>query len=153
MKPKQRILALFIVIMILLISGCGPGQLFGPTVTPIPTITPTPSVGAIKGRIIYERPDELSICVCLVLDAGENRKVMVIGNLDTSTRPDRDGYFEIKNIEPGSINLCTQQSQSFLDQDPTSYPFMDAKGNVMSIEVLAGQTVDLGEIPVLERRK
>lgn len=153
MKSKQLPGMLLIPVMIWLVSGCGPGQLFGPTVTPIPTVTPTPSVGAIEGKIIYERPDELSICVCLVLDAGENGKALVISRPDQSARPDSDGHFKIENIEPGSINLCTQQPMSAFDQGPNSYPFMDVNGDVLSIIVLAGQTVDIGEVPVFERRK
>lgn len=33
--------AVFLLIMSFLLSACGPGQLFGPTLTPTPTITPT----------------------------------------------------------------------------------------------------------------
>jgi len=41
MKAKQRTVAICYLAMSLLISGCGPGQLFGPTLTPTPTFTPT----------------------------------------------------------------------------------------------------------------
>ncbi|MGD0174961.1 MAG: hypothetical protein ABSC61_11145 [Anaerolineales bacterium] len=41
MNTKQRTTALLILVMSLVISGCGPGKLFGPALTPTPTITPT----------------------------------------------------------------------------------------------------------------
>jgi len=37
MKTKQRIAVVLVLLMSLVISGCGPGQLFGPTLTPTPT--------------------------------------------------------------------------------------------------------------------
>jgi hypothetical protein len=45
-KPKT--IAIFfatglLVVVLSAISGCGPGQLFGPTLTPTPTFTPTPT--------------------------------------------------------------------------------------------------------------
>jgi hypothetical protein len=41
MKTKQLFLAIFILVLGLLVSGCGPGQVFGPTITPTPTVTAT----------------------------------------------------------------------------------------------------------------
>lgn len=43
MKSKKNLLQMFASILtILVLSGCGPGQIFGPTVTPSPTHTPIP---------------------------------------------------------------------------------------------------------------
>jgi hypothetical protein len=42
MNIKQHVIAILVLVTSLIISGCGPGQLFGPTVTPIPTSTPVP---------------------------------------------------------------------------------------------------------------
>jgi hypothetical protein len=39
----HRAIAIYLLGLSLLISGCGPGQLFGPTVTPTSTPTPTPT--------------------------------------------------------------------------------------------------------------
>jgi hypothetical protein len=41
MNTKQRSIVIFVLVMSLTMSSCGPGQLFGPTVTPTPTTTPT----------------------------------------------------------------------------------------------------------------
>lgn len=38
---KKAIPTICFLILSLIVSGCGPGGLFGPTMTPIPTITPT----------------------------------------------------------------------------------------------------------------
>jgi hypothetical protein len=43
MNKKQRIALLLVLITSLVISGCGPGQLFGPTITPTPTQTLSPT--------------------------------------------------------------------------------------------------------------
>lgn len=43
MYKKQRLAMVLVLLMSLVISGCGPGQLFGPTPTPTPTLTPTPT--------------------------------------------------------------------------------------------------------------
>jgi len=43
MNTKQQIIVLFILALSLFVSGCGPGQIFGPTITPSPTNTPVPT--------------------------------------------------------------------------------------------------------------
>ena len=41
MKIQYKAIAILILVLSLLLSGCTPGQLFGATVTPTPSITPT----------------------------------------------------------------------------------------------------------------
>jgi hypothetical protein len=43
MDAKRQIAAVVVLITSLVMSGCGPGQLLGPTVTPTPTLTFTPT--------------------------------------------------------------------------------------------------------------
>lgn len=43
MDEKQRFVIILVLVMTLIISGCGPGQLLGPTMTPSPTSTPLPT--------------------------------------------------------------------------------------------------------------
>ena len=43
MKTKRKAVVICILAFSLLISGCGPGGLFGPTLTPTPTNTLTPT--------------------------------------------------------------------------------------------------------------
>jgi hypothetical protein len=42
MNTNQRTVIVLVLLTILMISGCGSGQLFGPTPTPTPTLTITP---------------------------------------------------------------------------------------------------------------
>lgn len=44
MNTKHRTMAVLILIISLILSGCGPGQFLGPTITPSATITPTPTL-------------------------------------------------------------------------------------------------------------
>jgi hypothetical protein len=43
MNMKQGTVVIILLAVSMLISGCGPGQLFGPEPTPTPTNTPTPT--------------------------------------------------------------------------------------------------------------
>lgn len=43
MELKGYKLALLFVVLVLVLSACGPGQIFGPTITPTPTDTSTPT--------------------------------------------------------------------------------------------------------------
>jgi hypothetical protein len=42
MNTKQKIVMACIFAISLSLTGCGAGQVFGPTITPSPTLTPTP---------------------------------------------------------------------------------------------------------------
>lgn len=42
MHNRQSRRVLVLILITLLLTGCGPGQLFGPTLTPVPTNTSTP---------------------------------------------------------------------------------------------------------------
>jgi hypothetical protein len=50
MKAKERTFTILVLIVTMVVSSCGPGQLFGstptitPTITPTPTTTPTPTI-------------------------------------------------------------------------------------------------------------
>jgi hypothetical protein len=46
MNAKRQITATLVFVVSLLMSGCGAGQLFGSTLTPIPTLTSTPTLPA-----------------------------------------------------------------------------------------------------------
>jgi len=44
MNTKQQTIAILVLVMSLVLSACGPGQVFGPTITPTPTLTSTPTI-------------------------------------------------------------------------------------------------------------
>ena len=72
MKTKQRIAVVLVLLMSLVISGCGPGQLFGPTLTP----TPTP--------LTDEEFTEFAREVCSALET----EIASLDTLDFSSRAD-----------------------------------------------------------------
>jgi hypothetical protein len=47
MNTKQRTLTILILVTSLVMSGCGQGQLFGPTITPTATYTPIPPTSTV----------------------------------------------------------------------------------------------------------
>jgi hypothetical protein len=61
MNAKQRPAALLILVMSLVISGCGQGKLFGPTLTPTPTPTQTPTITSTRTPTQTPTPGPLII--------------------------------------------------------------------------------------------
>ncbi len=100
MNTIHRTIVILAAIMSLIITGCGPGELFGPTITPTatmtptitptsaPTVTPTPAPATIHGRIYvttWERPWITD--VELYNDEG---------NLVATTTTDSEGYYSFQ---------------------------------------------------------
>lgn len=56
MISQQRLKSIFVLLFCLLIAGCGPGQLFGPTLTPTPTMTLTPSATSTSTPTLTPSP-------------------------------------------------------------------------------------------------
>ena len=55
MNTKQQSIVICFLAISMLVSGCGPGQLLGPTVTPTATatLTPTPTTARFEGTIYF----------------------------------------------------------------------------------------------------
>jgi hypothetical protein len=113
MNIKQRTFAILVLITSLVMSGCGPGQLFGPTLTPtLPptptsTLTPTP----IPSPTINPLPPlsmDAGDCNSMEQDSsiGMGRTVLVKGNL---------------TIPAGSFELNADQYEIWL----TNSPYLD----------------------------
>ena len=58
MNTKRQIGVIFVLITSLIISGCGPGQLFGPTITPTLTKTLTPTASSTPTKTPTKAPTE-----------------------------------------------------------------------------------------------
>jgi hypothetical protein len=122
MKTKLQIAAIFLLILSSFISGCGSGQLFGPTPTPTftptltstptptststPTVTPTPTAGRIQGKVYWmeagvSAPIENAL-VELVNAAlkPEDSKYNV-----AETLTDENGRYIFGNLDPGEYGL------------------------------------------------
>ena len=109
MKPSLPIISGLIILILL--SGCGPGELFGPSVTPTstvpptlpPTITPipvtnTPSITIVTGTIVD--PDGLpKVDIPVQLFKNRNR------DLVTETKTDAKGEYIFMDIPPGMYTV------------------------------------------------
>ncbi len=102
MNTKQRTLTILILVTSLVMSGCGQGQLFGPTITPTPSPTPTPQSG-VTGRIYRSDTNEPVVNVTVELfnpslDTKDPAFVLA------ETKVNNQGQY-IFNIEPGEYGL------------------------------------------------
>ena len=99
MKNRTALLVLMIAIGFTL-PACGPGQLFGPTLTPIPTPTPTETPipgGIISGRVyLMDRDEPVRTTVSLMRGLVE---------VVDSTATDEDGRYSFLVEEPGAYAI------------------------------------------------
>jgi hypothetical protein len=123
MNARQRIIVVLVLLLSLVVSGCGPGQVFGPTLTPTPTFTPTktntptptktptptntptftPSPtpippSEITGKIFVDginQPYETNV---LLVDS--DKKAVV-----TNANTDPNGMFSFSDVKPGNYVL------------------------------------------------
>ena len=99
---NRNIIIVCSLIICVVVSGCGPGEAFGPTVTPkptstpLPTSTPIPTTGTIIGTVTNSKgPVEGSP---VKLFKGHD-------NLITETKTDADGNFILENIPAGTYAI------------------------------------------------
>ena len=100
MNTRTASLMLIIVIGFTL-SACGPGQLFGPTLTPTPTQTPTATpipLGQITGRIFVDGINQPYVTDVNLYNSGTKNSIAVIST-------DTEGYFSFEDVEPGEYVL------------------------------------------------
>lgn len=109
MNPKQRTIVVCLLAVSLLISGCGPGQLLGPTLTPtlVPTATstptPKPTTGGIEGKFFRSDIDKpiANASISLFLPdttAGDSEMIEAI--------TDAQGAFSFTEMKPDTYNLA-----------------------------------------------
>jgi hypothetical protein len=118
MQLNQRIVAVFLLMVGLLVasvfvSGCGPGQVFGPTLTPTftpaptftptpaftptPTITPTPEPGRIVGKVHW-RDENLPIKAQISVSSSDPE-------ISLQATTDADGKYEFTDLKPGVYGM------------------------------------------------
>jgi hypothetical protein len=158
MNAKQRTITIcFLVVNLLtaslVISGCGPGQLFEPTLTPtltstpIPTPTPPPTptpvpTGQVVGRLLRVGGDSW-------LDKEEQASLMQTVALCNSPRggdcvaTSVDVYhkdtFLLFDVKPGTYYVYS------LGSIYGDLPFLDANGDNLKITLDVDQGLNLGD--------
>jgi len=117
---KRNIFVICYLIFISIISGCGSGQLFGPTLTPTPTITstptltltptitptstvtltPTPTTGKIEGNLSWSDSIEPVAKTIILVVPGKDE-------LSKEIAIDEQGKYSFAEIQPGEyvVNL------------------------------------------------
>jgi hypothetical protein len=93
MKNEYKSIAICVLVFSLFLSGCGSGQLFGPTITPSPTITntptststPTPTATFTPTATATSTPTPVPVC---------NSGATVQGAIDNAI----PGYLDILNV-------------------------------------------------------
>lgn len=103
MNNKVLFRSVFVsIFVIILSSGCGPGQLFGPTLQPTETAIPT---STISGRALrHDSTPVINITVTLAKDI-DGKDVIA------ETQTDADGYFIFENVAPGFLYLIGAQKE------------------------------------------
>ncbi len=171
MKAKQLAMVFCALMIVSLISSCGPGQLFGPTLAPTPTYTPVPTftltptitpiptltltptaapkatTGQVEG-VLLDRDTGQPIPSSLVLlgpvQQDGNWTVNIAGKLQNSS--DDKGSFLIKDVPPGKyvvLILEPVSAGSSLTTSPMTLVENDL-GETLVIEVATGQIIDIG---------
>jgi len=98
---NRNSLIVFGLIICVILSGCGPGEMLGPTVTPLPTntplptSTPVPTTGTIIGTVTNSKgPVE-----------GSPVKLFKNRELVTETKTDANGEFILEEIPAGKYAI------------------------------------------------
>jgi hypothetical protein len=124
MTTKLQNTAILLLIIGLFISGCGPGQMFGPTKTPIPTLTSTPTSTATPTLTPSTTPTITPTATSTpgvgVAVAGEKHQVTITrvhqeNKLTSVFRSStaKDGYTFLvveTEIRPGTAGLASNQA-------------------------------------------
>ena len=130
-----------LVLIVLFSAAC---NLLQPRATPTPVPSPTPAAGKIKGVLQVSggrSVEEISLGLWTAEGTGEWKKME---DAHIETKPDGDGAFLFEDVPPGTYVLAAKFGGSS-SQAPT---YMKGDDGILVIEVGAGQTADLGTIPV-----
>jgi hypothetical protein len=100
---KRGILIFTSLFIFIFASGCGPGELFGPIVTPSPTSTITPQItntpglpGTIIGTVVDSSGAPLE---------GVGIKLLKKRNLVTEIKTNAEGKFTFENVPTGKYTI------------------------------------------------
>jgi hypothetical protein len=72
--------------------------------------------------------------------------VLILSQQDYGVNLEKDGSFEIRNIQPGPWNLCIGNK---FDLNRKYFPLVDKDNNLIEVNVQAGEKTDIGEIKLM----
>ena len=125
MNTKQQTMAILVLVMSLVISGCGPGQFLGSTLTPTsipPTLTPIP----IPTSIPKPTPTVQAAIVTTCDQYGNidiNGKIYVIQNGMWNPSSGGTQCLSVDNVT-GAYTVTKQTNSQRTNGAPASYPFI-----------------------------
>jgi hypothetical protein len=126
MTTNSRIVALCLLIIVVSLSAASCGA----------------PITGVKGKLQYEKLDGIVVDLILPPESVGGKYLVQLSVMQTS--PESSGAFLFKDVKPGKYSLSfhhkSNPSLKFL-------PLMDKQG-IVTFEVKADQTVDLGTIPV-----
>jgi len=97
MKNKKLFSGMLVLILVIIVSAsCGPGQLFGPTLTPTPRPTRTARTippATISGTALHNNTPLVNVAIKLARDI-DGKDVI------TETQTDAKGHFVFENVTP-----------------------------------------------------
>jgi hypothetical protein len=109
--------------------------------------TPTPSLGKIRGVLLVsggQSVQKITLGLWITTGTGEWKQME---DAHIETKPDSSGAFLFEDVPPGTYVLAAKFGDS-----PSSVPtFMKGDDGIVAIELAAGQTADIGTIPVTEQ--
>ncbi len=124
----------------LLISGCGAGQLFGPTPTPIPT------TGIIEGQVIVQGSTAVSDISVMLFEQTVLFQDTYPKSDGSEIKTDANGKYKFEAVEPGKYAIAIEVS---VNSGMKCFIFSTAEveaGNtaVVDFEILSDATINPG---------
>lgn len=110
---------------------------------PTPTFTPAATTGQVKGTLVDEETQQPIVGKQVLLPAAAEESdgrvsLSVTSDTRLDIKTDDSGTFLAENVAPGKYGLMAGMMATLTDKE----------GNYIVFEVKAGETVDLGTLPV-----
>jgi ABC-type glycerol-3-phosphate transport system substrate-binding protein len=139
MNTKMLKISAILLAVCFVLSGCGGKALFGPTATP------TPSLGTIKGTVSVSSGQSLQDITLDLWSATGTGDWKRMDDAHITAKPDGSGAFVFESVPAGTYVIAFMSGSS---SSKTPNYFQNASGSIASVDVAAGQNVELGTLHV-----